>query len=196
VVAFEKQRVPGPNTGTLAKALFGQLLLSEDIPYEDVPNVLQCFCWIRSHQMETCAQISPKLRAFCNARQRRVLLTFDRLSAIKNNTTLVQELRGKDPYDDSLRLCTFLEIWVERGGPFGVLALLNRVNNGRKAMKYAAAKFDHLSKAAPDTMSDLLATIVHSLGQRLAHAGCTARQMHRSPDARCSGCDLSQFSIR
>jgi len=111
------------------------------------------------------------------------MLSFDRLSSVKDPTDLARGLIGRDPYDDSLRVCAFLELSADRDGPFGILNLLNRIQKGRKAMGYGPPKFDHLVRAAPESISELVGTIVHSLGQRLARAGCSARHMQDVADA-------------
>ncbi|KAK1807244.1 hypothetical protein LTR12_018412, partial [Friedmanniomyces endolithicus] len=76
------------------------------------------------------------------------------LSSVKDPTALARGLTGRDPYDDSLRLCAFLELSADRDGPFGILNLLNRIQKGRKAMGYGPPKFDHLIRAAPESISE------------------------------------------
>ncbi|KAK1810050.1 hypothetical protein LTR12_015598 [Friedmanniomyces endolithicus] len=182
ILKFERRQRPN-KARFPADTILRRLLLSEEVPYEDVPDVLRCFYWMRSHDREGFLQIPPVLRMSCNARQRRVMLSFDRLSSVKDPTDLARGLIGRDPYDDSLRVCAFLELSADRDGPFGILNLLNRIQKGRKAMGYGPPKFDHLVRAAPESISELVGTIVHSLGQRLARAGCSARDMQDVADA-------------
>ena len=50
-------------------------------------------------------------------------------------------------------------------------------------MGYGPPKFDHLIRAAPESVNELIGTVVHSLGQRLARSGCSARHMQDVADA-------------
>ena len=108
---------------------------------------------------------------------------FDHIVVIKDDTELARNLTGIDTYDNSIRLCAFLELFVERYGPFGVLDILNRILRGRKHLRYGDLKLDHLTKASPDSINNLIATIVHSLSQHLAVNGWVGHQLQRVADA-------------
>lgn len=119
----------------------------------------------------------------CNVRQRRLFHAFKQISSLKNDAELAKALTGIDIYDNSLRLCAFLELSIEHSGPFHVRDLLNRILDGRKELKYGDVKLDHLTKASPDSVASLVATIVHSLGRHLATTGCDALEMQAVADA-------------
>ena len=160
-----------------------QLLLSEEIQRVDLPYVLPCLYWIKTHLPSPYIRLSPLLRTQCNERQRRLYRTFDQIVALKNDIELARALTGADIYDNSIRLCAFLEMFVEHFGPFGVLPILKRILSGRKDLQYGDLKLDHLAKASPESISNLIATIVHSLGQRLATVGCAGYRMQLVADA-------------
>lgn len=166
-----------------SRNLLRQLLLSDEIGYMDVPYVLPCFYWIKTHIAPPHGRISPSLRMQCNERQRRLFYVFPRLLSVEDNAELAKNLTGADAFDNSLRLCAFLELSTELLGPFQVLNLLNRILEGRKRLQYGDLKVDHLAKASPSSISNLVATIVHSLGDHLATAGCKAREMQAVADA-------------
>ena len=107
---------------------------------------------------------------------------FEQISSLKDDAELARMLTGIDVYDNSLRLCAFLELSIERCGPFHVRDLLDSILNGRKRLDYGDLKLDHLNKASPDSIANVVATIVHSLGQHLATSGCHAHQMQAVAD--------------
>ena len=168
-----------PNGGrAVAKAILDQVLLSDELAHEDVPFVLPCFYWTRRHLTPPHIRLPPSLRTQCNKRQRKIFATFRQLSSVEDDAMLARGLTGRDTYDNSLRLCAFLELFIEYNGPFEVLKLMQRIGNGRQRMQYGEWKVDSLCKASRDSITHLVATTVHSLGQRLAKASCRALQMN------------------
>ena len=119
----------------------------------------------------------------CNERQRRVFHAYRSVCSIEDNTSLARFLTGADAYDNSLRLCAFIELFVEFEGPFQLHHLLNRIWDGRKSLRHADVKMDNLAKASPDSIANVIATIVHSLGQRLVTTGCKGHEMQNVADA-------------
>ena len=165
-----------------SRIILDQLLISEEMQPSDVPHILPCYYWVKMHLSSPHVRLSPQLRMQCNDRQRRLYRAFDHIVDIKNDMELARKLTGADIYDNSLRLCAFLELFVERFGPFRALGILNRILRGRKDLRYGDLKLDHLTKASPDSISNLVATLVHSLGQRLAASGCAGHQLQRVAD--------------
>ena len=166
-----------------SQKILRQLLLSEEIQRVDLPYVLPCLYWIKTRLPPPYDRLSPLLRMQCNVRQQRLYHKFDQIVAHEDDVDLARALTGDDDYDNSLRLCAFLELFVEHSGPFKVLPILNRILSGRKALQYGDLKFDHLTKASLDSISNLIATIVHALGQCLAAVGCAGYRMQLVADA-------------
>ena len=165
------------------RIIIDQLLLSEEMQPVDLPYILPCYYWVKMHLSFPHVRLSPLLRMQCNERQRRLYRAFDHIVVIKNDTELARNLTGIDTYDNSIRLCAFLELFVERYGPFGVLDILNRILRGRKHLRYGNLKLDHLTKASPDSINNLIATVVHSLSQHLAVNRWVGHQLQRVADA-------------
>lgn len=155
--------------------------MSEEIQPVDVPYVLPCFYWIKTHLSTPHIRIPPVLRVQCNERQRRLFRVFNSIPS--EDHRLAKVLTGVDDYDNSVRLCAFLELFVEESGPFDVSRMLDKIKRGRKSLKYGDLKLDHLSKASPDAIGNLVATIVHSLGQHLATGDCRGCQLQDVADA-------------
>ena len=159
-----------------------QLLLSNEMTRQDIPYVLPCFYWIKGQVKGPYRRLSPSLRMQCNERQRKIYHAFPWLSATTDDAALARSLTSDDDYSDSLRLCAFLELLVENKGPYGVLGALHRIRNGRKRLRYAKTIFKDLMKSSEDSIFDLLATIVHTLGQSLAETGCKAQWLQEVAD--------------
>ena len=123
------------------------------------------------------------LRLQCNQRQRKVYNIFRQLLTIQDDVKLAEYLTGDDSFDNSLRLCAFLELEVETNGPFAVIRTLDRLRLGKEQLGQSNVKMDYLSTVCPDAVDNLIATIVHGLGQHLASSGCTGKQMQAVVDA-------------
>ena len=99
------------------------------------------------------------------------------LSAIKDDAELARRLTGVDAYDNPLRLLAFLELSIEYRGPFHLAELLKKISDGRTKSQYQGSKLDHLSKACLGSLLDLVATVVHKVGQCLARGSCKFEEM-------------------
>jgi hypothetical protein len=84
-----------------SQKILRQLLLSEEIQPVDLPYVLPCFYWIKTHLPSPYVRLPPLLRMQCNERQRRLYRTFERIVVIKDDVELARALTGADIYDNS-----------------------------------------------------------------------------------------------
>ncbi|KAK4999205.1 hypothetical protein LTR66_001712 [Elasticomyces elasticus] len=116
-------------------------------------------------------RLSPTLRMQCNRRQRRVFHVFGQLSSLDSAADLAYRLMGDDVFESGLRLCAFLELSIEQNGPFQSYELLQKINEGGKLLRSNICRTDHLVKASFDSITNLIATTVHGLGQRLDVCG-------------------------
>ncbi|KAK4981986.1 hypothetical protein LTR66_009555 [Elasticomyces elasticus] len=84
---------------------------------------------------------------------------------------LAYRLMGDDVFESGLRLCAFLELSIQQNGPFQSYELLQKINEGGKFLRTNICRTDHLVKASFDSITNLIATTVHGLGQRLDVCG-------------------------